>query len=265
MRSHELAEALIRPKRAARPNASADATLTWNSEQIAVRFIGPPEASRRALLVHGWEADSRDLDAVAQRLAGEGYRCVLPDLPAHGASSGDTVMIPEAADALRPVDQAYGPFDLIVGHSIGTAVTLVAQSQGLKTRALVLLTPPDNYSKQLTHSARAAGAPDPLITAALEHLRRRSPQMDSLDSPAIAATISIPMLVVVAGRDKVLDPKCGRDIAAAAPNARLLDLPEATHRSVLKDANVIDAIAEFASGKKNTPPSPAAGPEKRGP
>jgi len=249
-----LADALVRPRRPRHVSPVPAAMLAAEGFEIAVHFTGDPLAACRVLAVHGWEADHRDLLGLAATLPVPAF-VVSPDLPAHGASSGETLVIPEAARALLAVDAAYGPFDLLIAHSIGTAVALVALSQGLRAASAALLTPPANYVKQLTLGARAAGAPQPLIDAALAVLRQRAPELDRIDSPSIAPGVGIPALVVVAGRDRTLDPGDGRALAAALPQGRLLDLPDATHRSVIEDEAVIAALAALT---RPVPPCAAA-------
>ena len=247
MQPHELADALVRPRSSRRRSTTFDTRVTWRDQEVALRFVGPETAQKRALLVHGWEADSSDLDVIATHLAQLGMRCVLPDLPAHGASEGDTLMIPEAAELIRQIDAAYGRFSVVIGHSIGSAVVLLAHREGLTSQMLVMLTPPENYARQLSLSARLAGAPKPLIAAALELLRQRCPNLDEVDSLEMASTIEAPMLIVSAGADKMVDPENGRRLAASAPTARWLEIPEATHRSVLNDPVVVQAIMSEAS------------------
>lgn len=242
-----LAEALIRPRRLKADTPQPAARLVQGGFDTALHLRGRPDAARRALLVHGWETDHRDLGAVADALAGRGYLCVLPDLPAHGASAGETMTIPEAAQALVQVGQAHGPFELCVGYSMGAAIALLAISRGMAVRRVAFLAPPANYVHQLSLSARAAGAPEPLVAAALESLRARCPELDAIDSQSMARHLTMPGLIVVAGRDEILDPADGRSLAAAWPGARLIELPEASHRSILRDAGALSAVTEIAA------------------
>jgi pimeloyl-ACP methyl ester carboxylesterase len=246
MQPAALAEMLIRPRPPRLPPVPTDTYLRSGDADVAVHLRGPADAPLRALLVHGWEGDHRDLDGIAGVLPPEALR-VMPDLPAHGASSAATLTIPEGAEALLAVDRAYGPFDVCVSHSIGCAMALMAMDRGLRTRRAVFLTPPANYVRQTTITATAAGAPAALIAAALDVLRRRCPELDRIDSPSMAPHIRVPSLVVVAGRDRILDPNDGRVLAGALPDAALLELPEATHRSVLNDEAALASITRFVA------------------
>lgn len=245
MKPQALADALIRPRRLLGEGLPGEARLLDGDRDLALYFRGDAGAPRRALLVHGWETDHRDMDHIASVLSEHGAWCVLPDLPAHGGSTGETMMIPDGAEALVAIDRKHGPFDLCVAHSMGCAIALAGMSKGLRVKAVAFLASPSNYVKQLSLSARAAGAPEPLVAAALDILRKRRPELDDIDSVAMAKHLTMPGLLVVAGRDQVLDPQDSRKLEVVWPDCVMLDLPDASHRSVLRDAAVIDAIVKL--------------------
>jgi pimeloyl-ACP methyl ester carboxylesterase len=186
------------------------------------------------------------MNAIAEAIEPHGFRCVLPDLPAHGASSGETVTIPEAADALVRIGTMHGPFDLCVGHSVGAAILLAALGKGLATKAVALVAPPANYVRQMSMQARSAGAPEALIAAALDVLRERCPELDELDICKMAKHLTQPGVVIVAGRDEILDPENGRELAALWSAGRLVEDPDASHRSILKSTATIGAVVGLA-------------------
>lgn len=243
-----LAEALVRPRRLLKPGPNPVERLVAGGFDLALHERGQSQAAHgSALLVHGWETDHRDLLPVADGLVASGLRCVLPDLPAHGASAGETMMIPEAAEALLQVAAEKGPFDMCVGYSMGAAILLTALGKGLRTAKVVFIAPPINYRHQLTLSARSAGAPDVLIAAALDVLRQRTPDLDDIDGPAMARGMTQPCTIIVAGKDDVLDPENGRKLSDAWQGSRVFEDPDASHRSILRSAVTVDAVAAFAT------------------
>jgi hypothetical protein len=54
----------------------------------------------------------------------------------------------------------------------------------------------------------------------------------------------MPGIVAAAGRDEVLDPDNARRLVRHWPLGRLIEDPDATHRSILKSRPVIDAIID---------------------
>ncbi|MFC8404293.1 alpha/beta fold hydrolase [Streptomyces griseoincarnatus] len=91
--------------------------------RLATRVWG--EGPRTAVLVHGIMSDSRGWSRVAPAIAMHGYRVVAVDLPGHGASGPAPVYSPTAlaADLLDTLPPAP---DLAIGHSLGSAVLLLA-------------------------------------------------------------------------------------------------------------------------------------------
>ena len=89
---------------------------------------------KSALLIHGLSSSGETWWRVADALGAAGYQVTAPDLPGHGASP--------AAERYRFADYAAalpeGPFDLVVGHSLGGAIAVTAAD---RARRLVLLDP----------------------------------------------------------------------------------------------------------------------------
>lgn len=90
----------------------------------------------RALLVHGLSSDSTSWWSTSEALEGDGWDVHTVDLRGHGlAGSADSYSLADYAGDLS------GNWDLVVGHSLGGAVAvLAAQRTGFAGR-LVLLDP----------------------------------------------------------------------------------------------------------------------------
>ena len=99
------------------------------------------DGPRTALLVHGWAGSSRQYRRIASRLADDGYRSVVIDLPAHGVEAGRSTDVPEIAEAIERAGNAIGRLDLIVAHSLGAMSTSLALAGPLTADRLVLLAP----------------------------------------------------------------------------------------------------------------------------
>ncbi len=76
------------------------------------------------LLAHGWASRASHMAIIARGLARQGHRVVAFDQPAHGRSrdkGGTTTNGFEFGRAIAAVGRACGPFDAVVGHSLGAA------------------------------------------------------------------------------------------------------------------------------------------------
>ncbi|MBI2756320.1 MAG: alpha/beta hydrolase [Chloroflexi bacterium] len=110
--------------------------------KLAVLSWGGEDLPGTAVLVHGITSNARSWARVAEALVGRGYRVLAPDLRGHGRTG--------------PGDRAYGFRDLeadlaeslpcepdvLIGHSLGGILSLLAVTDGLlKPRRLVLEDP----------------------------------------------------------------------------------------------------------------------------
>ena len=110
---------------------------------------GSPTAPRRALLVHGLGSNGALMWRYGVALADAGWRADAVDLRGHGTAPRtlDYTLAAYAADLAetRPdprADAAASPWDLVIGHSLGGAASVLAVAGDASwTRRLVLVDP----------------------------------------------------------------------------------------------------------------------------
>jgi len=96
-----------------------------------------PATGRRALLVHGLNGDGATWEPLAEALAGDGWSVSAIDLRGHGAADpGDDLTLEGYASDLPGSD-----WDLVIGHSLGGAASVLASQTPGFARSLVLLDP----------------------------------------------------------------------------------------------------------------------------
>lgn len=89
----------------------------------------------RILLLHGLQSSGATWWRIAEALAGQGAEVIAPDLRGHGASPrGDRYRFADFVADLAP------GWDLVVGHSLGGALTAaaLAQDPGFTRRAVLI-------------------------------------------------------------------------------------------------------------------------------
>lgn len=90
----------------------------------------------RALLIHGLSSDSSSWWSTAETLEADGWDVHTTDLRGHGsAARADSYSLGDYASDLS------GEWDLVVGHSLGGAVAVLASQNPGFTRRLVLIDP----------------------------------------------------------------------------------------------------------------------------
>jgi len=105
---------------------------------------GRPDAERSVLLLHGVTSAGGVWWRIASALAAAGWTAVAPDLRGHGAAPRtDSYALEDfRTDVLEVRPPGGGPWDLVVGHSLGGAVTVLAAAADPRwTRSALLLDP----------------------------------------------------------------------------------------------------------------------------
>lgn len=93
------------------------------------------------LLSHGWGAAAAQFHELALALVGQGYSVIAFDHPGHGASSGKLPTLYNFYDALKCINEIYGPFSCAIGHSIGALALGMLSADGHLDTRLVLISP----------------------------------------------------------------------------------------------------------------------------
>ncbi|KAJ8592123.1 alpha/beta-hydrolase [Rhizopogon salebrosus TDB-379] len=91
---------------------------------ISASQWGSPNASRRALLIHGLTMSSNSWESVAQLLVAEGFFVIAPNLLGHAWRQGSDYRMSVFAEDLRPYFGMDTSYDVIIAHSLGGPITL---------------------------------------------------------------------------------------------------------------------------------------------
>jgi pimeloyl-ACP methyl ester carboxylesterase len=201
----------------------------------------------------------------AARIAGAGYRVIMPDLRAHGDSGAPhdaihyppDVLVDDLTDLIEHL--ALDSFDL-GGFSLGARTATRAVVAGLRSQRLVLggmglaglagwQRRGDFFHRAIAEFDTAKRGDDTWMAiqfmktmgvdrVAASHLLHSFTDTD----PAMLARVTMPTLVVCGADDR--DNGSAPGLANALPNARYAEIP-GTHMSSVTEAALGAAIAEF--------------------
>jgi pimeloyl-ACP methyl ester carboxylesterase len=198
------------------------------------------------VLTHGWGGRAGRFSAIAASLVEAGFRVVLFDAPAHGASMGRLASLPQFARALRDVADAAGPVYGLVGHSLGGAAVSLALRDGLRAERAVLLAPPadvvlfsDAFAQHLRIPLRARDVMRQNLETRLQF------RFDELHVPTVARQLTAAALIIHDLQDRDVPFTHGEEIAGAWPGAELLRTSGLGHRAILRDPAVVRRTVEF--------------------
>ena len=214
------------------------------------------------VLTHGRKGRKEDYLPIAERLCAVGFRCIIPDLPAHGDHPGEiaTYGVREAELPARILDEASRKFAFekqpagLLGMSMGGSVAVhAANLPDAPWRALVVISSFDSFPTAIEGQAsRYIGTTlGPLWAAGTNVVFRWKSgiPLADIEPRRHAASITIPTLIAHGTADRVVPMASGRRLFEALPETTVKkwqEIPGADHDNVLITSFPIYAdIAEW--------------------
>lgn len=198
------------------------------------------------VLVHGWAGRAADWRHLVGRLVDAGWRVVVPDLPAHGASSGTRTDLYELGRAVAAVLEHETPA-AVIAHSLGFPMVMRAIEGGAQEpEHLIALAPGRRMEHALTTFAEQARLRPALARELRGAIERRfgDDVFDVLNVDRIAPSLRSAGLVIHDTDDADVSIEDGRAIADLWPRARFVGTEGLGHRLILRDAAVHELIVE---------------------
>jgi pimeloyl-ACP methyl ester carboxylesterase len=278
-RAREAAIAFLTPHRRLLPSAvtpqrdTRPFTILTATQRVTGVEMGEGPT---VLLVHGWEGQVSDFSSLIPPLLKARYRIIAFDLPAHGGTrervqrinpdaankhlelffgkaaeqifQGETASIPACATACLAVQQRFGTFHAVIGHSVGALIAAQATTSGLSCGRLVAIAAPARYetcARRFAEHSRLHSDETEEMIVALETMRT---QVRTISLPDIAQSQNIPALFIHSRDDRVVPFSDSAESVGSWRNARFLQLDGLGHRRILNFPDVIRSVTNFMQG-----------------
>ncbi|MCM4158018.1 alpha/beta hydrolase [Gramella sp. AN32] len=218
--------------------------LPKSKKQIRVYKYG--SSSKKILLVHGWSGSGTQMSKIAKALLQEGYATISFDAPAHGKMEGKFSMMPYFIESLHFLNEKFGPFDAIIGHSLGGISTLRAVQEGVKTKKLVIIGTANSISKITRDFAKNMEMNNKVAKLMQNYLEKKfGEEMEQYSGALSAKSITYPTLILHDENDVDVSVQDAYEIDAALKNSELLITKSLGHRRILGNPKVINKISTF--------------------
>jgi pimeloyl-ACP methyl ester carboxylesterase len=219
--------------------------VAHREQTVYGRAWGLDRRRPRVLLAHGWAGWGLQFSHFVQPLLDAGFEVISFDQPAHGASTGSTITLPEFSRVLATIDANFGPFHAVIGHSLGGAAAAFALSRGLRAKKAVLISAPSDAEAETRRFARALWLPEAARAAMQRAIEEdEGVRMSELRASALAPTLRQSALLIHDRRDREVPVKALSDYDAW-PGAQVMTTEGLGHVRILRDAGVIARVTEF--------------------
>ncbi len=216
------------------------------SKKIRVYHYG--NSNKKVLLVHGWSGRGTQLVKIADKLLELGYSTISFDAPAHGKSPGNSTLMTEFIASILELEKKFGPFEYIIGHSLGGMSTLNAIKQGLKVKKAVIIGSGDSVNDILHDFVSKLELKKNIAIKMKDSFEKEyQMNMESFSANVAAKDVKVPVLVVHDEQDEDVPYSASENIHKHLDNSELLLTENLGHRKILGDKEVINNIVKFIS------------------
>lgn len=239
------------PRRYSRPPRELDqlakaTKLTYTNTKGKTNVAWSWGEGPKVLLAHGWESRGSQMATMAMAIAKAGYQAIAMDFSAHGDSPGKTVSFRLIVDDILSMQEQYGAFHAVVGHSAGGVMAMAARTEGLKANCYVVLGAPM--------------APYPALNAiqkllkvrpkTLEHCKTlfaKQFDMDwaTLEQGDIFRNGDAPLLLIYDSVDKEVPMSQGEAIHERWGQSQLIKTKGLGHLKLMWAPEVLNAVTRF--------------------
>jgi len=198
------------------------------------------------LLVHGWSGRASRMGTIAKIFVEHGYKVLTFDAFAHGESPGYQTSGLEFAAIIKDIYENYGPFQAIVGHSLGGMAAGLAIKNGVVAEKLITIGTPTNMQFVLDSFGEILNASDRTVNGIknfVEELVGQSADIFSLTN--IAKDFRIDGLIVHDKNDKEAPVKHAYALKDVWDRSELLITEKLGHTRILRDETTLKQIFYF--------------------
>ncbi|HIP47974.1 MAG TPA: alpha/beta hydrolase [Lutibacter sp.] len=211
-----------------------------------IRVYEYGNSNKKVLLVHGWAGRGTQLYKIAASLKENGFMTISFDGTGHGGSEGKTSSMPEFIASMLELENQYGQFEYVIGHSLGGMALLNAIKKGLHVKKGVIIGSGNSITALCEQFIDRLGL-KPKVAVILKNIMDKQLGEDTevLSAYVAAKSVKTPILVIHDKDDADVPVACAHDINKNLINSEIMITEGLGHRRILIDTKVIEKILEF--------------------
>ena len=201
---------------------------------------------KKVLLVHGWSGRGTQMNRIIEGFLKNNISVYSFDAPAHNESEGKTTHMYEFVESIQEMDNKYGNFDLIVGHSMGGVATLNAVNRGVKSPRVAIIGTPNLIRNVVSDFCMNINFSDKMIPRIIDYIENRyNESLDKVSSEFLGNKIEIPILIIHDEDDVDVQYSEALAIKNKTDNSELFTTKGLGHRLILADDTVVEKLQNF--------------------
>ena len=227
---------------------SAISTMSMSRLEADVEIYRMEAEGERVLLVHGWNGRAGQFHAIAQSCHDAGLDVTALDLPGHGKSDDRHTALPEFVDAISEIYAHHGPFNHVIGHSIGAIAVLNGPRFGLKFKKIVTISIPATKVRSLFQSftemfgLSVEKYTDLLIERAS---KKYNADPNSFDPCIVSKDLDSEVLIIHCRDDEDAGVSESIQLNAMVEGSELYIASGLGHRRILRDVEGVSRVVDF--------------------
>lgn len=206
------------------------------------------KSDRKVLLVHGWESRATQLSGFVEYLVSAGFQVFAMDGPAHGHSNGTKANPYEFSKAVEYIYEKQGPFEGIIGHSMGAAAVAASMSESVNPNKLVLISSPSSILSVLKRFSKFIGLTSESSKIFIKLIEREvGVPASKLDTANNMVGQQVRGLIIHDEYDVEVPYKDALLINSDWKNSSLITTSGLGHRAIVRNPIIWKKVADFMS------------------
>jgi pimeloyl-ACP methyl ester carboxylesterase len=219
---------------------------TFDHNGVTIQLYKWGSGNTKILFLHGWQSHTFRWKNYIESFSQSEYTCYAIDAPGHGLSKGSFLTVPLYSEVIEKVIIQNGPFDSIIGHSLGAFTTLYTLHRLplLPVKKLVLLAPPGDANEFTQFYQETLG----LTQRTMKRVRRHfedviGERVEFFNAAKFAISATQPGLIIHDEEDQETHVKNSEAIHGAWNKSRLHITRGLGHN--LKSPAIVEEVASF--------------------
>ena len=204
----------------------------------------------KILFVHGWSSRASKFHKIISEFKSQNFDITMVDMPAHGQSLSKRSHLPEFSDIVYDLSKNNGPYDAIIGHSMGAIAALNAANMGQKFRNIILISPAAYRIEAIFRNfvSLFGLSEDFYVKSMFDSFETRDGRKPIDYGPdKFASDVKSRCLIIHSEDDAQANSKVAEKIHEDIKNSKLMMATDLGHMRTLTDEKVIRKIGEFIS------------------